>query len=246
MRGIREITAALTIIAFFVPAFATSGASADWLIELRSFDAVYARRAHIANAIGNAALPMMMVTLAQQRMVNMFGKMRAADEMRWAGYSDGNGGLDVVLVYPSVDKVAKMTLNHPGAEKISGDTVLLPADEGRPMPTYAVFDSRREWCAFARTAELARKALKEQYPACDSDLVAIKSGKASGAFDFDDKGFRFTARTVNRATAARLAKVPLLGRFAAEGVTHYVTFDDVKKMITALISDFTRIDLKGN
>ena len=167
----------------------------------------------------------------------MFGKMRAADPIRWAGYPDGKGSADVVMVYPTIDKVAKMALNHPGAEKISADTVVLPADEGRPMVTYAVFSKDFEWCAFAASQELARRALKEKYPESQSALFAVSSGGASGAFDFDDKGFKFTARTVTPETAAKLKGVPLLGAFAADGTTHYVKFDDVKKLVTTLFKE---------
>ncbi len=212
-------------------------AAEPWLVELRSFDAVHSRQAQVGKTLGNAMLPMILVSFFQQRMVGMFGKMRAADPVRWAGYPDGKGSADVVMVYPTIDKVAKMALNHPGAEKISADTVVLPADEGRPKVTYAVFSKDFEWCAFAASQELARRALTEKYPEAGSALFAISSGGASGAFDFDDKGFKFTARTVTPETAAKLNGVPLLGAFAADGTTHYVKFDDVKKLVTSLFKE---------
>ena len=212
-------------------------AADPWLVELRSFDAIHSRQAQIGKTLGNAMLPMILVSFFQQRMVGMFGKMRAADPVRWAGYPDGKGSADVVMVYPTIDKVAKMALNHPGAEKISADTVVLPADEGRPMVTYAVFSKDFEWCAFAATQELARRALSEKYPESGSALFAISSGGASGAFDFDDKGFKFTARAVTPETAAKLKGIPLLGVFAESGTTHYVKFDDVKKLVTTLFKE---------
>ena len=212
-------------------------AADPWLVELRSFDAIHSRQAQIGKTLGNAMLPMILVSFFQQRMVGMFGKMRAADPIRWAGYPDGKGSTDVVMVYPTIDKVAKMALNHPGAEKISADTVVLPADEGRPMVTYAVFSKDFEWCAFAATQELARRALSEKYPESGSALFAISSGGASGAFDFDDKGFKFTARAVTPETAAKLKGIPLLGVFAESGTTHYVKFDDVKKLVTTLFKE---------
>lgn len=212
-------------------------AADPWLVELRSFDAVHSRQAAIGKTIGNAMLPMLLVSLAQQRMVGMYGRMRAAEPVRWVGYPDGKGSADVVMVYPTIDKVAKMALNHPGAEKISSDTVRLPADEGRPMVTYAVFSKDFEWCAFAATQELARRALSEKYPDAGSDLFAVSCAGASGAFDFDDKGFRFTARTVTPETAAKLKGVPLLGAFAGSGVTHYVKFNDIKKLVASLFKE---------
>ena len=212
-------------------------AAEPWLVELRSFDAIQSRQTQIGKTLGNAMLPMILVSFFQQRMVGMFGKMRAADPIRWAGYPDGKGSADVVMVYPTIDKVAKMALNHPGAEKISADTVVLPADEGRPMVTYAVFSKDFEWCAFAATQELARRALSEKYPESGSALFAISSGGASGAFDFDDKGFKFTARAVTPGTAAKLKGIPLLGVFAESGTTHYVKFDDVKKLVTTLFKE---------
>ena len=154
-------------------------AADPWHVELRSFDAIHLRQAQIGKTLGNAMLPMILVSFFQQRMVGMFGKMRAADPVRWAGYPDGKGSADVVMVYPTIDKVAKMALNHPGAEKISADTVVLPADEGRPMVTYAVFSEDFEWCAFAASQELARRALKEKYPESQSALFAVSSGGAS-------------------------------------------------------------------
>lgn len=212
-------------------------AAEPWLVELRSFDAIQSRQTQIGKTLGNAMLPMILVSFFQQRMVGMFGKMRAADPIRWAGYPDGKGSADVVMVYPTIDKVAKMALNHPGAEKISADTMVLPADEGRPMVTYAVFSKDFEWCAFAATQELARRALSEKYPESGSALFAISSGGASGAFDFDDKGFKFTARAVTPETAAKLKGIPLLGVFAESGTTHYVKFDDVKKLVTTLFKE---------
>ena len=212
-------------------------AAEPWLVELRSFDAIQSRQTQIGKTLGNAMLPMILVSLFQQRMVGMFGKMRAADPIRWAGYPDGKGSADVVMVYPTIDKVAKMALNHPGAEKISADTVVLPADKGRPMVTYAVFSKDFDWCAFAASQELARRALKEKYPESQSALFAVSSGGASGAFDFDDKGFKFTARAVTPETAAKLKGIPLLGVFAESGTTHYVKFDDVKKLVTTLFKE---------
>ena len=105
------------------------------------------------------------------------------------------------------------------------------------MVTYAVFSKDFEWCAFAATQELARRALTEKYPESGAALFAISSGGASGTFDFDEKGFRFTARTVTPETAAKLKGVPLLGAFAANGTTHYVKFDDVKKLVTSLFKE---------
>ena len=226
-----------TVLAFCLALPFALRAAEPWLVELRSFDAVHSRQATIGKALGNAMLPMLFVSLAQQRMVGMYGKMRAADPVRWAGYPDGKGSVDVVMVYPTIDKVAKMALNHPGAEKISADTVRLPADEGRPAVTYAVFSEDFDWCAFGATPELARRALSEKYPESGGDLFAVSSDGASGAFDFDDKGFRFTARAVTPQTAAKLKGIPLLGAFAASGATHYVKFDDVKKLVASLFRD---------
>ena len=227
------------LLAFFAAVPFRLTAAAPWLVELRSFDAFQARQEAIGKTVGNAMLPMMIVSFAQQRIVKMFGKMRAADQVRWAGYPDGNGSVDVVLVYPTVDKIAKMVLNHPGAEKVSADTVLLPADEGRLMPTYAMFSSDFSYCAFARTPELARRALAEKYPVAGGDLFAIASDGASGAFDFDSKGFKFTARTVTPETAAKLKGIPFLGELAQGGETRYITFEDVKKLVTSLVKEMS-------
>lgn len=212
-------------------------AASPWMVELRSFDAFQSRQTQIGNAVGNAMLPMMLVSFAQNRIVKMFGKMRAADPVRWVGYPDGKGRYEVVMVYPTVDKVAKMTLNHVGAEKVSSDTVFLPADEGRSIPTYAVFSQDFEWCAFAPSEALARKALKESFPAAGEDLFAVSSGGVVGAFDFDGKGFRFTARTVTPENARKLKPIPFLGEFAEKGVTRYVTFDDVKRLVASLVKE---------
>ena len=224
------------VAALSLASFAAGGGE-PWLVELRSFDAVQSRQANIGKAVGNALLPMMLVSFAQQRIVGMYGKMRAADAVRWAGYPDGNGRVDVVMVYPSVDKVAKMVLNHPAAEKVSADTVLLPADEGRSIPTYAVFSPDFAWCAFAGTQELARRALGEKFPVSGNDLFAVSCGAVSGGFDFDGKGFKFTARTVTPETAEKLSGIPFLGDLAQGGVTRYVTFEDVKKMVTSFVKE---------
>ena len=229
-----SVTALLCLLCSFRPSRLEAS---PWLVELKSFDAVQARQAEIGKAVGNSMLPMMLVSFAQQRIVGMYGKMRAGESVRWAGYPDGNGQVDVAMVYPSIDKVAKMALNHPGAEKLSPDTVLLPADEGRMIPTYAVFSPDFAWCAFARTEEIARRALGEKFPKAGGDLFAVSSGGASGGFDFDGKGFKFTARTVTPETAERLKGIPFLGELAQGGVTRYVTFEDVKKMVTSFVKE---------
>ena len=223
-------------------------AAEPWVVELRSFDAFQSRQQQIGKTVGNAMLPMMLVSFAQQRIVKMFGKMRAADPVRWVGFPSGKSSANVVMVYPTVDKVAKMVLNHPAAEKISADTVLLPADEGRMIPTYAVFTPDFAWCAFAPSEALARRALKMKYPVAGGDLFAISCGDVVGAFDFDDKGFRFTARTVKPETAARLKGIPFLGEFAQGGVTRYITFEDVKKLVTSLVGEMAAANglVKGN
>ena len=237
------------LLAAAVLAVLSSGLAAEpWIVEMRSFDAFQARQKEIGKTVGNAMLPMMLVSFAQSRIVKMFGKMRAADPVRWVGYPDGKGSADVVMVYPTVDKVAKMALNHPGAEKLAPDLVRLPADEGREIVTYAAFSPDFAWCAFGATEAHARSALKEGYPATGGDLFAVSCGGASGAFDFDDKGFRFTARTVTPKTAAKLKAIPFLGEFAQGGVTHYVTFDDIKKLIASLVKEMAVAKglVKGN
>ena len=218
-------------------ALPSASAAEPWVVELRSFDAFQSRQKEIGKTLGNAMLPMMLVSFGQSRIVKMFGKMRAADPVRWVGYPDGKGSADVVMVYPTVDKVAKMVLNHPGAEKLAADLVRLPADEGREIETYAAFSPDFAWCAFGATEAHARNALKEKYPAAGGDLFAISRGGASGAFDFDEKGFKFTARTVKPETAAKLKAIPFLGDFAQSGVTHYVTFEDVKALIASLVKE---------
>lgn len=226
------------LVAFAVLAVSVAVSAAQpWIVELRSFETFQSRQKFIGNAVGNAMLPMMIVTFAQNRIAKMYGKMRVADAVRWVGYPDGKGSADVVMVYPTVDKVAKMTLNHPGAEKLSDDTVLLPADEGRTMPTYAVFSKDFSWCAFGATEALARKALDEKYPDAGDDLVAVSAGSAAGAFDFDDKGFKFTARTVTPETAKALMRIPFLGELAQGGVTRYITFDDIKRLVASLMKE---------
>ncbi|MBO5941053.1 MAG: hypothetical protein J6R18_07660 [Kiritimatiellae bacterium] len=235
---LKSILATLLVwamFAVFVPCI--SYAADPWLVELRSFDAIQSRQATVGKTLGNAMLPMLLVSFFQQRTVGMFGKMRSAEPVRWAGYPDGKGRYDIVMVYPTIDKAAKMVLHHPGAEKVSQDTVLLPADEGRPIQMYAVFSKDFEWCAFGATQELCRRALLEKYPESGNELFAVSSGAASGAFDFDDKGFKFTARTVTPETAAKLKGVPLLGSFAEKGVTHYVKFEDVKKLVASLFKE---------
>lgn len=212
-------------------------AADSWLVEMRSFEAVQLRQAAIGKTVGNAMLPMMIVSFAQQRIAKMYGGMRSAEPVRWAGYPDGKGNVDVVMVYPSVDKIARMLMNHAGSEKVSSDTVLLPADEGREIPTYAVFSSDSSLCAFGRTPELCRKALGEKFPPAGEDLIAVSAGGASGAFDFDDKGFKFMSRTVTPETAAKLKDVPFLGILSQGGVTRYVTFEDVKNLVASLVKE---------
>ena len=49
-------------------------------------------------------------------------------------------------------------------------------------------------------------------------------------------------------TAARLKGIPFLGEFAQGGVTRYITFEDVKKLVTSLVREMAAANglVKGN
>ena len=49
-------------------------------------------------------------------------------------------------------------------------------------------------------------------------------------------------------TAARLKEIPFLGEFAQGGVTRYITFEDVKKLVTSLVREMAAANglVKGN
>ena len=55
------------LLAFFAAVPFRLTAAAPWLVELRSFDAFQARQEAIGKTVGNAMLPMMIVSFAQQR-----------------------------------------------------------------------------------------------------------------------------------------------------------------------------------
>ena len=110
------------------------------------------------------------------------------------------------------------------------------------MPTYAVFSKDFSWCAFAATEALARRALAEKGEDAGDDLVAISSGGAAGAFDFDEKGFRFTARSLTPKTAKRLRGIPFLGELAQGGVTRYITFEDIKRLVASLMKEMMAVN----
>ena len=87
--ALMPVLATVLTVVFCLVSPRTMHAADPWLVELRSFDAVHSRQAVVGKTLGNAMLPMLLVSFFQQRMVGMFGKMRAAEPIRWVGYPDG-------------------------------------------------------------------------------------------------------------------------------------------------------------
>ena len=88
----------------------------------------------LGTMISNPIVPTLLLTGGQQQLVEKYGRFRADGPITWLAYIQSpawevaSTNLDqvsvedlfeVVLVYPSVDGPATMTMNHPGATPFS-------------------------------------------------------------------------------------------------------------------------------
>ena len=124
--------------------------------------------------IGNPIVPTLMLANVQQSVVATHGRFRSDLPVYLACYLNAAGRSDIAVVYPSVDRIARMALAHPGSERISKDTLHLLPSERNPHDRYAVFAEDGLFTSFASSAGLARRALADCHPNAKENLPLVR------------------------------------------------------------------------
>ena len=166
-------------------------------VTMAPFSVISAKVATLGTMINNPFVPTLLLGTLQQQIKSSHGAFRADAPLTWLVYvqtpawdvASTNDDLvasedlcEVVLVYPSVNKVAKTLLHNPGSEKMTDGTLHLLAGENRPEDTFVRFAKDERFCSFAATPALATQSLvdferlglaqaKESWPLVKMDIL---------------------------------------------------------------------------
>lgn len=114
--------------------------------------------------IGNPIVPTLLVAAMQQNLVSAYGRMRTDAPFYMVSYSGGGDRLQDVMIYPSVDRIARMALDNPGSEREGKDVLRLEAKDAGQAGRYAVFAADNVFTAYAANPGIARRALADCNP----------------------------------------------------------------------------------
>jgi len=134
------------------------------IIEFAPYVDVSAKVTEFGMLIGNPIVPALMLASLQQSAVSTYGSFRTDAPLYLASYQLASGRSEEVMVYPSVDRIARMALNNPGSERQGKDVLHLMPTERRPHERYVVFSDDGRFAAFASSVEQARQAIADCRP----------------------------------------------------------------------------------
>lgn len=134
------------------------------IIEFAPYVVVSAKVTAFGMLIGNPVVPALMLASLQQSAVSTYGSFRTDAPLYLASYQLASGRSEEVMVYPSVDRIARMALNNPGSERQGKDVLHLMPTERRPHERYVVFSDDGRFAAFASSVEQARQAIADCRP----------------------------------------------------------------------------------
>ena len=174
MKKTMMMTAALAALA------CCAGTSTPELVataEFASFGDVTKKVNALGALINNPIVPMLVLSAGQQQLTQSYGPLRSDAPLHLYVYlkpdvletavkkntlgKDADKTVDTVVVYPGVDGPAKMAQKHPGCTKEADGTLCLLPGEGNPDPRWVKFTEDGRHCAFAGSAELARRAIAD-------------------------------------------------------------------------------------
>ena len=144
------------------------------IVSIAPYADLSAKATSFGMLIGNPVVPALMLASIQQSVVATHGRFRSDLPAYVAAYMDKDGRNDMAVVYPSVDRIARMALAHPGSERQGKDTLHLLPTERNPHDRYAVFAEDNMFTAFASSAELARRALADCQPSAKESLPLLR------------------------------------------------------------------------
>ncbi len=142
--------------------------------ELASFGDIAKKASALGTMINNPIVPTLLLGSGQQQLTQTFGRFRSDSPMYWQIYlqtaaceaatAKGEWGAlsdacDAVLVYPSVEGMARMALSHPGSTKEPDGTLHILANENCPSERWVKFTEDGRFCAIADSAALANRAI---------------------------------------------------------------------------------------
>lgn len=145
-------------------------------VELASFGEISKKVSALGAMINNPIVPALLLGGGQQQLVQKYGGFRGnspihglvyvrtaamAEAARKESFDGVDELLDFVIVYPSVNGLAKMALNHPGSTKEADGTLHLLASENSPEDRWVKFTDDGRYCAFADSAGLAVRAAED-------------------------------------------------------------------------------------
>ena len=128
-------------------------------IAAAPFSDVSAKATAFGMLIGNPIVPTLLLASAQNSVVSTYGRFRTDAPLCMASYQIAPDRSEEVVVFPSVDRIARMALDNPGSERIGEDVLHIVPNDRRPHERYAVFSKDGQFAAFASSPDMARRAL---------------------------------------------------------------------------------------
>ena len=149
-------------------------------IVVAPFADVSAKVSNFGLAIGNPIVPTLLIVSLQQSVVSTYGNFRTDAPLCLASYAGAKGRTDEAVIFPSVDRIARMALNNPGSVREGPDALHLVPSEKRAHDRHAVFTPDGKFVAFASTQELARRALADCRPGELKELPLARVSLGAG------------------------------------------------------------------
>ena len=170
------LAAALTALPPAVSAAGTEAAAQlAGIVSVAPYADVSAKVTSFGLLIGNPVVPALLLASVQSSAVSTYGRFRSDAPMYLVSYAVAAGRNDEVVIYPSVDRIARMALANPGSERTGADELHLQPSERHPQDRYAVFTPDGLFVAFAATPALARRALADCRPDVKASLPLLRA-----------------------------------------------------------------------
>ncbi len=150
------------------------------VVTVAPFDYFSAKATEFGLFIGNPIVPTLLVGFWQQKLVAQYGRFRTDVPFHMVSYADGRGRMQEAMVYPTVDRIARMALESPGSTREGKDVLRFQPGEGEALGRCAVFAPDNVYTAYAASPELARRALADcrALPKNASPLVRLALDRA--------------------------------------------------------------------
>ena len=143
-------------------------------IAVAPFTDVSAKATEFGALIGNPIVPALLLATLQQSAVTTYGRFRTDAPIHAASYEIAPGQTEEAIVYPSVDRIARMALANPGSAREGKDVLHLVPSERHPQERYAVFSDDGQFVAFAPTVDVARRALADCQPSVIGECPLVR------------------------------------------------------------------------